>query len=64
MDELIKQNVSSMAGIKEVNDSHNSSENNSMFLMDENSCGLCINCDLMDNCTLKEENKIFCEHYL
>jgi hypothetical protein len=64
MDELIKQDVNSMAAIKEVNDSYNSSESNSMFLMDGNSCGLCINCDLMDNCTLKGENKIFCEHYL
>lgn len=61
MDELIKQDVNFMAGIKEVNDS---SESNSMFLMDENSCGLCINCDLMNNCSLKGENKIFCEHYL
>jgi hypothetical protein len=64
MDELIKQEVNSMARIKETNDSYNGPNSNSIFLMDENSRGLCINCDLKNDCTFKGDNKIFCEHYL
>lgn len=64
MDEFIKEEINEMAKIYEINDAFTGQEDNSVFLMNENSCGLCINCDLRNNCVLQEENKIFCEHYL
>jgi hypothetical protein len=64
MDELIKEEINAITQITQINDAYTSQDNNSIFLMNENSCGVCINCDLRSNCVLQEENKIFCEHYL
>ena len=58
MDEFIKEEIN------EINNAFECQDDNSIFLMNENSCGLCINCDLRNNCAMQGENKIFCEHYL
>ena len=64
MDEFINEEINAITQASEISDAYTSPDNSSVFLINENSCGLCINCDLRNNCVLQEENKIFCEHYL
>jgi hypothetical protein len=36
---------------------------NNLIIVDKQFSGLCINCNLVTDCTWRENKKLFCEHY-